>query len=159
MKTLTISIIIIFFYQIAFGQSQKLVMVVPPDKYHDTEFSDPMLALDSANINLIIASLNTGKVGGVHGDTIVATCKLSDIFVDDFDAICIMGGKGTGEYLWDNKEVNKLVTEFKEKDKLVTGICAGSVALAKAGIMQNVKATTYPVKGFIHKLEANNAIY
>lgn len=25
-------------------------MIVPPDKYHDTEFSDPMLALDFAGV-------------------------------------------------------------------------------------------------------------
>ncbi|WP_319503305.1 DJ-1/PfpI family protein [uncultured Draconibacterium sp.] len=141
------------------AQNPKLLMVVPPDKFHDSEFSDPMLALDSAQIDVIISSLKVGNIGGVMGDTIQATCLLNEVKVDEFDGICIMGGKGTGQYLWNNELVNELINEFEKREKLVTAICAGAVSLARAGALKGVPATTYPVKGFVRQLEENGAIY
>lgn len=155
-----LALLLIFFTVFtASAQKKKLLMVVPPDLYHDTEFSDPMLALDSAKIEVTIASLKTGTIKGVMKDSIQSTLLLADAKVKNYDAICIMGGKGTGQYLWDNEEVNRLVRQFKDKGKLVTAICAGSVALAKAGVLDGVTATTYPVKGFIKQLEDAGASY
>lgn len=156
---LIIAVLVFFVTGSVFAKKPKLLMVVPPDLYNDTEFSDSMLALDSAKVQVTIASTKTGTIKGVLGDSIKATVILTDVKIRKFDAICIMGGKGTGQYLWDSKQVKKLIIGFNDKKKLVTGICAGSVALAKAGVLQGVHATTYPVQGFIKKLEEGNAIY
>ncbi len=158
-KNFCVSAFVLMFGLVLFAQSPKLLMVVPPDLYHDTEFSDPMLALDSAGISVTIASTKTGEIKGVMGNTIVADLLLSDVKVKDYDAICIMGGKGTGQYLWKNETVNQLVLDFEMQEKLVTGICAGAVSLARAGVLENKTATTYPVKGFITQLEENGACY
>lgn len=156
---LCVSAFALMFGLVLFAQSPKLLMVVPPDLYHDTEFSDPMLALDSAGITVVIASTKTGEIKGVMGNTIDAELLLSDVEVKDYDAICIMGGKGTGQYLWDNEEVRQLLLDFEAEGKIVTGICAGAVSLARAGVLENKTATTYPVKGFIKQLEEKGARY
>lgn len=136
-----------------------LLMVVPPELYHDTEFSDPMLALDSAGIQVTIASTKIGTIKGVIKDSIQSTLLLKDVKVKKFDAICIMGGKGTGKYLWENEELKKLIQQFEKKGKLITGICAGAVSLAKAGVLQTKNGTTFPVKGFIEQLKLNGVVY
>jgi protease I len=142
-----------------FARKPHLVIVVPPDKYHDTEFSDPMLALDSAGVKVTIASTKIGTIKGVLKDSIQSTMLISDVQIKRYDAICIMGGTGTGKYLWENEQLKQLIVSFDKKEKLVTGICAGAVSLARAGVLKEKKATTYPVKGFIEQLENAGAKY
>jgi len=142
-----------------FARKPHLVIVVPPDKYHDTEFSNPMLALDSAGVKVTIASTKIGTIKGVLKDSIQSTMLISDVQIKRYDAICIMGGTGTGKYLWENEQLKQLIVSFDKKEKLVTGICAGAVSLARAGVLKEKKATTYPVKGFIEQLENAGAKY
>lgn len=161
MKTkslLTIILVLSFTLQLG-AKKRALLMVVPPELYHDTEFSDPMLALDSAGIQVTIASTKIGTIKGVIKDSIQSTLLLKDVKVKKFDAICIMGGKGTGKYLWENEELKKLIQQFEKKGKLITGICAGAVSLAKAGVLQTKNGTTFPVKGFIEQLKLNGVVY
>jgi len=141
------------------AKKPRLLMIVPPELYHDTEFSDPMLALDSAGVKVTIASTRIGTIKGVSKDSIQSTMLISDVKISKFDAICIMGGTGTGKYLWENNQLKQLILEFNKEKKLVTGICAGAVSLARAGVLKDKAATTYPVQGFIKQLEEAGAKY
>jgi protease I len=157
-KSILILIFLIFVAGIS-AKKPQLLMIVPPELYHDMEFSDPMLALDSAGIKVTIASTKIGTIKGVIKDSIQSTLLLKDVKVKKFDAICIMGGKGTGKYLWENEELKKLIQQFEKRGKLITGICAGAVSLAKAGVLQTKNGTTFPVKGFIEQLKLNGVVY
>lgn len=139
--------------------NKKLLMIVPKDLYHDTEFSDPVSELIKRNIAVTICSTILGTIHGVNGNTIDSILLVKDVIVSNFDAICIMGGKGTGLYLWDDLDVRNLIHAFNKENKLVTAICSGSVVLARSGILASKKATTFPVKGFIDQLENAGALY
>ena len=158
-RFLLLSVILLSLLSCLQASEPQLLMVVPPELYHDTEFSDPMLALDSAGIQVTIASTKIGTIKGVIKDSIQSTLLLKDVKFKKFDAICIMGGKGTGKYLWENEELKKLIQKFEKKGKLITGICAGAVSLAKAGVLQTKNGTTFPVKGFIEQLKLNGVVY
>lgn len=158
-RCLLLSVVLLSLLYSLQARNPHLLMVVPPELYHDTEFSDPMLALDSAGIQVTIASTKIGTIKGVIKDSIQATLLLKNVKVTKYDAICIMGGKGTGKYLWENEELKKLIQQFEKKGKLITGICAGAVSLAKAGVLQTKNSTTFPTKGFIEQLKLNGAIY
>lgn len=158
-RCLLLSVVLLSLSYSLQARNPHLLMVVPPELYHDTEFSDPMLALDSAGIQVTIASTKIGTIKGVIKDSIQATLLLKNVKVTKYDAICIMGGKGTGKYLWENEELKKLIQQFEKKGKLITGICAGSVSLAKAGVLQTKNSTTFPAKGFIEQLKLNGAVY
>lgn len=158
-KSVILLLFIILVSTSLFAKKPRLLMVVPPDQYHDTEFSDPMIALDSAGVKVTIASTKTGTIKGVIKDSIQSTLLISNARVKNFDAICIMGGTGTGKYLWENEQLKELILEFAQKKKIVTGICAGAVSLARAGVLKDKTATTYPVKGFIQQLENAGAKY
>ncbi len=158
-RCLLLSVVLLSLLYSLQARNPHLLMVVPPELYHDTEFSDPMLALDSAGIQVTIASTKIGTIKGVIKDSIQATLLLKNVKVTKYDAICIMGGKGTGKYLWENEELKKLIQQFEKKGKLITGICAGAVSLAKAGVLQTKNSTTFPAKGFIEQLKLNGAVY
>lgn len=155
---LIIVLLTVFTFQIK-AKKHTLLMVVPPELYHDTEFSDPMLALDSAGVQVTIVSTKVGTIKGVIKDSIQSTLLLKDVKVKKFDAICIMGGKGTGKYLWEDEGLKILIREFEKQGKLITGICAGAVSIAKAGVLQTKNGTTFPVKGFIEQLKLNGVVY
>lgn len=59
------------------------------------------------------------------------TRKLSEIQVEDFDSIFVIGGLGPMLTFADNAELHKLFAAFYEAGKVSTTICHGSVILLK----------------------------
>ena len=79
--------------------------------------------------------------------------------VEDYDAIVIVGGAGSKEYLWDDEELRAMVKEAYNKNKVLAAICLSPVVLAKAGILEGKKATVFPYKEAIDELKKNGAYY
>jgi len=57
------------------------------------------------------------------------TLKLSDLNLDDYDAVHVAGGRGATFDLFPNAEVGKVLKDFWTKNKVVGTICHGSIAL------------------------------
>ncbi|WP_297435892.1 DJ-1 family glyoxalase III [uncultured Clostridium sp.] len=95
---------------------------------------------------------------GVHCDLCGLTGKMirsshninveADILIDeitlDYDAIVIPGGMPGAKNLKESDKVLNLIREFNRRGKIVASICAGPIALAKAGILEGRKVTSYP---------------
>ena len=62
--------------------------------------------------------------------------------INNFAAIILIGGSGSRNY-WKNESLHKIVKKFNESNKIVAAICSSPVILAKAGILQNKKATCF----------------
>ncbi|MGL4654637.1 MAG: DJ-1 family glyoxalase III [Sarcina sp.] len=87
----------------------------------------------------------TGKnVTSSHGIKVEADVCLIDGEFKDYDAIVIPGGMPGAANLRDNETVTSLIEEYYEADKIVASICAGPIALAKAGILEGKNVTSYP---------------
>ena len=65
--------------------------------------------------------------------------------IDSYDALVIPGGFGFKGFFEDMKKVEfqNLIKEFVKKNKFVVAICTGVIPLGEAGVLKNVKATTY----------------
>ncbi|GAA5919702.1 hypothetical protein JCM1841_000754 [Sporobolomyces salmonicolor] len=71
---------------------------------------------------------------------------------DDFDAVVVPGGAKGAERLSKDKDVQRLLWQFYESNKLVGCICAGSLAAKTAGIGLGLRITSHPsVKGDLEK--------
>lgn len=70
---------------------------------------------------------------------------ISEINVDEFDAIAIPGGFEEAGFYEDGftKEVLDLINKFNDAKKLIVSICVGALIIGKSGILQGRKATTY----------------
>lgn len=74
---------------------------------------------------------------------------LTDIVADDFDAVAIPGGFESHGYFEDawSEIILKTLREFEESRKPVASICVGALPLAKSGILNGKRATTYDLMG------------
>ncbi|WP_242245056.1 DJ-1/PfpI family protein [Bacillus cereus group sp. BfR-BA-01330] len=59
------------------------------------------------------------------------------------DILIIPGGLGAGEYEIKNEIVIKWIRQQMKEVKLMTSVCTGALLLAKAGLLEGLKATTH----------------
>lgn len=121
------------------------VLVLLADGLEEMEAVSPVDLLRRAGIEVITASIN-GKleVEGAHGITIHADKTLDDAANSGYDMVVLPGGGGGTEKLSQNGKVLELVNDFYKKGKYIAAICAAPIVLAKAGILEGQKVTSYP---------------
>lgn len=82
-------------------------------------------------------------VTGANGITVQADTSIKNIIPDDFDMIVLPGGWGGTNHLAENDRVQKLLKEFKTREKYIGAMCAAPYALHVAGVLSN-HYTCYP---------------
>jgi len=82
-------------------------------------------------------------VVGANGISVVANMPLSSAVVDEYDIIVLPGGWGGTNRLAENELSQKLLKEFKAKDKWIAAMCAAPYALHVAGVLSK-RYTCYP---------------
>jgi len=85
----------------------------------------------------------TNLVTGANGITIQANSSIKEVIADDYDMIVLPGGWGGTDRLAENQIAQRLLKEFKAKDKYVAAMCAAPYALHVAGVL-NHNYTCYP---------------
>ena len=85
------------------------------------------------------------EVKTAFGMRIVPDRLLHDVDVDDFDALAVPGGfEEFGFYAQAySDEVSELVRQFDLQGKTIASICVGALPLAKSGVLDGRRATTY----------------
>ncbi|WP_332696202.1 DJ-1/PfpI family protein [Halalkalibacter lacteus] len=139
--------------------NKKALLIIPPDRFNEDELFHPKEALENAGVNVTVASTTVGEVTGDNEGKVNAEVIFSSVSPNEYDIVSVIGGSGTIDHLWGNQElISFLKTAYDEK-VLVTGICAGSVAVAKTGLLSGRNATCYPVDLMINELKANDVEY
>ncbi|AQH05098.1 hypothetical protein A9R05_39425 (plasmid) [Burkholderia sp. KK1] len=136
-----------------------IAVVIPEDKFRDEELFVPMAIWKHAGIRTKLFSTVLNEVTGDLGAKAQPEALLENLDADHFDAIAVIGGSGTVSHLWKNVGLQTMLRAFDEKHKLVTAICAGAVTLAYAGLLDGIRATTYPADMMITQLEKHGATY
>lgn len=86
---------------------------------------------------------NTDEVTGSHNITVKADKKLNELN-ELFDCVILPGGMPGTKYLMESKEVNALVVEHFNQNRLVAAICAAPSVLGELQLLQGKKATCFP---------------
>ena len=88
------------------------------------------------------------EVEATFGLRIIPDALLSDISVEDFDALAIPGGFEAYGYYDDaySEGVAALIRHFESSHKPIAAICVGALPLANSGILRGRQATTYPLR-------------
>ncbi len=124
------------------GNMKKAVLVIASNQFQDQELNDTYNGLKSNNISVEVASTTLNTVVGMMGSTFKPTMLVSNIDVNDFDAIIFIGGSGAEEY-WNNSEAHRIATSAYNNGKVLGAICIAPVTLAKAGLLKGKKATVW----------------
>jgi len=139
----------------------KLAIVVA-ENYRDQELNDTVAQLSSHEIT--ITSSKTGTVSGADGGSCEATMLTSDIVVENFDGIVLIGGPGMAQAIDSKDSLYSAalgnVKAFSSAGKLVAAICISPIILADAGLLLGKNATVWDSGGVQKgKLGAAGATY
>ena len=80
---------------------KKILMVIAPANFNDTELETPMRILGGAGANISIASTTTDTVTGMYGKEVKPDMKLDQVEVQFYDAVIFVGGTGAAGYFND----------------------------------------------------------
>jgi putative intracellular protease/amidase len=139
-----------------------------------SEITHPYWALAERGIEVDFASPQGGKIvwtplsdpfaeGSQEPDDLVSkgflsdaelaqklqsTLVLSEVDLDQYDAVHVAGGQGATYDLYPSDEVARVLEHFWERDKVVGAICHGAIALGNVpGRLRGRRVTGYSLEG------------
>jgi protease I len=135
---------------------QKAVMIIAGSDFRDEEFLQPKDMLETNRIAVTVAASSRSPSRGMLGTVVRPDIRVSDVKVEDYDAIIFVGGGGAKEY-WDDAAAHRIAVQAAEAEKIIGAICIAPVTLARAGILKGRNATVWP--GVAKKLEGYEVNY
>jgi len=97
-----------------------------------------------AGIEVTTAGLDDQTVIASRGTRLIPDTTIDAVLEDEFDLIVLPGGIPGADHLSTDKRVQKILQNHAADNKYIGAICAGSKALATAGLLDGKKATSYP---------------
>jgi len=124
-------------------QKKSVLIVIAHRDFRDEEFKEPFELLKNSGFKVTVASTDTTPAKGMLGMVVKPEILISQVIPDSFNGLVIAGGTGFKE-LWDDKVLHNIIRNFYDNHKTIAAICIAPVALARAGILKDKKATVYP---------------
>jgi len=77
--------------------------------------------------------------------TVIPEMHVSEVNVDEFDALAIPGGFEEAGFYEDaySEEFLNIIRAFNKADKIIASICVGALPIGKSGVLSGRNATTY----------------
>lgn len=140
-------------------EGKKILLVIAQEQFRDEECFVPKQVFEAAGAKVTVAAESAKIAKGTLGGTIKPDINISEVIIDDYDAIVISGGPGSRKYLWDNKYLRELVKEADLKKKVISAICISPVVLARAGILNGNESTVFNSPDTVDELKKHGAVY
>ncbi|HJO92357.1 MAG TPA: DJ-1 family glyoxalase III [Victivallales bacterium] len=131
---------------------KKDILLLLTEGFEEVEAVVPVDFLRRLGVNLITVGLENKTVTGSHNIVLQTDITLAEVIPDNIAALILPGGMPGSTNLRDNDKVINLIKVANSQNKLIAAICAASIALYRAGILQNKNHTAHPsVKEFFIK--------
>lgn len=134
----------------------KRVLVPLAEGFEELEAVTIIDILRRAGLEVVIASLAGSPVTGSHGIRIAADMPLAALLEQDFDLIALPGGMPGSLNLRQDPRVAELLRRQRAKGGRLAAICAAPMVLASAGLLDGLRATSYP--GFLRDARRTTAV-
>jgi len=102
-------------------------------------------AYGAAPVQVVTASPRNSQVTCTFGMRLLVDLPVSDVDPTVFDALAIPGGFETFDFYADaySPGVQELIRRFASLGKPIAAICVGALPLARTGLLNGRRATTY----------------
>src|SRR6056297_1860525 len=122
----------------------KKIAAILTDMFEDSEYTEPVKAFREKGHEVINIGLEAGKIatGKKEGTEVKIDRAVSEVTVDDFDALLIPGGFSPDKLRIDEKAVS-FTADYVNSDKPVFAICHAGQLLITAQVLQGRKFTGY----------------
>jgi len=138
---------------------KRILMVISPENFRDEELFQPKEIFVKEGAQVEIASKSLRPARGMLGGTAKPDLLISDARADDYDAVVVVGGMGSPEYLWANSQLHNLLRMANTQGKIIGAICLSGAVLARAGLLEGRRATVYKTKDSLKEFEKGGAKY
>ncbi len=118
------------------------VLVISADNFEDSELTEPVQALEQADVDVDIASLDTEIIAGKKGTKVLAKLAVADADAADYDMLFLPGGKAPAR-LRESETVLALARAFADSGKPIAAICHGPQILISGGLVEGRRMTSY----------------
>ena len=127
----------------------KKVAILAADGVEKVELEEPRAAVQEAGGQVEVLSLKSGEIQARNHDlepagTFPVDRTVSDVSVDDFDALVLPGGTVNPDKLRMDDSAVSFVRDFVNSGKPVAAICHGPWTLVEAGVVAGRTVTSYP---------------
>ncbi|MBU1205266.1 MAG: DJ-1/PfpI family protein [Nanoarchaeota archaeon] len=135
---------------------KSVLMIIAPSNFRDEELLDTGEVLNNYNAHVVVASSGVNQAKGSLGAVVNVNKDISDVNVNDYDAIIFVGGPGADVYFNDQTAL-QIAKDSYENGKITAAICIAPVILANAGILDGKQATVFSTGK--DDIEAKGATY
>ena len=123
------------------------VAILATHGFEQSELEHPLETLKDAGAQVHVVSPEHGQIkgwdGGDWGHSVSVDRALSDVTVDDYDALVLPGGQMNPDILRANADAVALVRSFWEAKKPIGAICHAPWLLIEADIADGRRMTSY----------------
>ena len=100
--------------------------------------------LRRAGLDVTVASLSGEPVTCSRGVTLVPDTSLHEAIQSAYDAVVLPGGLPGADHLAADQRLLDLLISMDQQKALIGAICAAPRVLARAGLLENRQATSFP---------------
>jgi len=122
----------------------KRVLIALAEGFEEIEALATADVLKRAGLDVVLAGLPGTMVKGRSGIRVVTDKRIDEVESKDFDCLVLPGGNPGYVNLGKSKKILELINDFDKQKKQIAAICAAPSILAKAGILDDRRATIFP---------------
>lgn len=120
----------------------KLLIFITPKEFRDESIARFKLFLDRWGVDNKITSYSKKECVGNHGAVYTPDINTGRVYVDDYDGIVLVDGKGVDTYkIYDYRPLLELLSSFDAKRKAIIAVGNAVRIPARANIIKNKKVT------------------
>lgn len=120
----------------------EILMVIAQTEFRDEEYEVPRRVFEAAGHHVTVASSTSGSCRGRFGATATADLSVKEAAEKPWDAVVFVGGGGA-QVFFDDPEAHRLASDTLGADGVVGAICIAPSILARAGLLKDVRATSF----------------
>jgi protease I len=129
--------------------SGKRVAILATDGVERVELEQPRAAVADAGADVELVSIHDGEIQARDHDlddagTFQVDRVITDVSVDDYDALLLPGGTVNPDQLRMNRDAVSFVRDFFHTGKPIGTICHGPWTLLEAGVVEGRRITSWP---------------
>lgn len=109
----------------------------------DHEYVYPYYRVQEDGYEVDVAVRGKETVQGIIGVKVVATQDITGLRVEDYDLLILPGGAKAMEYLRQDQELLKFITDFNASGKVIASVCHGAQLLISAKVVQGRRVSGY----------------
>ncbi|MBI1269505.1 hypothetical protein GC174_03640 [bacterium] len=138
---------------------KKVALVIACDQFRDEELFVPRTTLEDRGAETLVAASRLERSNGMLGRYADPQILIKDLDADQLDAVIIVGGMGSPEFLWNDQDLHLLLQSMQSRGKILAAICLSGAVLANAGVLKGKKATVYETPESVAALKAGGAFF